>query len=221
MSRSETPPLAGLAALKLGAAGESVAPFREGEVQFEDFLALIPDGEKADLLDGVIYVASPDNTDANDLAVWLCIILGGFIETKELGKLYVSRVAYRIGPKHGPEPDLGFVPKEIEDKRRRGYIDAPPALAVEIVSPDSVARDYVLKRAVYEKAGVQEYWILDPDEQRATFLFLKEGRYEEVAPVEQIFSSAVLAGIHLDIRWLWAKPRPGAYQVLQQLLQAR
>jgi Uma2 family endonuclease len=194
-------------------------PIRQGDCTFEEFLDLIPDGEKADLIDGVIYMASPDNTDASDLTGWLGAILYTFVEMKGLGKVYQSRVAYRLGRKRGPEPDLGFVPKELEASRRRGYIDGPPALAMEIVSPESVGRDYVLKRAQYEQAGVREYWIIDPDEQRATLLVLRQGHYEEVAPVDHVLASEVVPGFRLDVRWLWATPRPPAYNVLRQLLE--
>jgi Uma2 family endonuclease len=220
MSKPETSSSASVAVPNGGGPWAGLAPFRKGEISFEEFLALIPDGEKADLLDGVIYMASPDNTDANDLTVWLCVILAGFVEAKRLGKVYISRVAYRIGAKRGPEPDLGFVPKELEQSRQRGYIDGPPALAIEIVSPDSVARDYVLKRAIYEQAGVREYWILDPDEKRATFLSLREGHYEESPPVDDVFTSLVLPGMRLDVRWFWDQSRPAAYEVLGQFLQS-
>ena len=64
---------------------------REGDYTFEDFCALVPDGTKADLLDGVIYVASPDNTDASDLQTWLSSLLHLFVEAKDLGRIYVSR----------------------------------------------------------------------------------------------------------------------------------
>jgi len=193
-------------------------PFREDECTFEDFLQEIEDGRKADLLDGVIYMASPDNTDAADLSTWLTVVFGGYVGARDLGKIFHSRVAYRIGPKRGPEPDIGFVSKELEATRRRGYIDGPPRMAIEIVSPDSVARDYVQKRAVYEQAGVGEYWILDPDEGRVTFLVLQNGRFEQVFPKENIIHCTVVPGFYLDVRWLLSQERPAAYQVLQQLL---
>ena len=192
---------------------------RKDDCTFEEFLEIIKDGQKADLLDGVIYMASPDNTDANDLTAWLSTILRAFADARGLGKIYILRVAYRIGKKHGPEPDIGFVPKRLERRRRRGYIDGPPTLAIEVVSPDSVARDYLQKRALYEKAGVGEYWILDPDEQRATFLVLRNKRYVEVAPVDHVIKSTVLPGLVLDVRWLTGRTRPGPYQVLQKLLE--
>lgn len=193
--------------------------FRKGDRDFEEFLQLIKDGQKADLIDGVIYMASPDNTDANRLNVWLAAILEFFIEDRELGDLFTSRVAYRITSEHGPEPDLGFLPKELATNRRRGFVVGPPALAIEIVSPDSVSRDYILKRALYEKHGVKEYWIIDLDERRATFLCLRNGKFEEISVVDSIFHSEVLPGFWLDIRWLWSNPRPKAAAVVRKLLQ--
>lgn len=193
--------------------------FRKGDCDFEEFFELIKDGQKADLIDGVIYMASPDNTDANKLNIWLASILEFFIEDGDLGDLFISRVAYRITGEHGPEPDIGFLPKELAANRKRGFVLGPPALAIEIVSPDSVSRDYILKRALYEKHGVKEYWIIDPDEQRATFLCLHKGKFEEVTTVENIFHSRVLPGFWLDTRWLWSNPRPKAASVVRQLLQ--
>ncbi len=194
---------------------------REGDITFEEFLSLVEEDQKADLLDGVIYLASPENTDAARLLTWLATVLGGFVDAKGLGSVFLSRVAYRIGLKQGPEPDLGFVPKRQEGIIRRGFVKGPPALAIEIVSPDSVARDYIQKRAIYEQAGVREYWILDPDDHRATFLFLHKKRYKEVSPTNHIIHSKVLPGFHLDVRWLLSRKRPSAYKVLRDLLGER
>ena len=123
---------------------------REGTITFEEFLDTVADGQKADLLDGVIY----------NLNVWLCTLTSIFVETNELGKIYVSRVAYKLGKKRGPEPDLGFVPKKMEKKRKRGYIDGAPYLAVEIVSPDSVQHDVHLETSHLRKSRRSR--ILDP-----------------------------------------------------------
>ena len=104
----------------------------------------------------------------------------------------------------------------MEHRRRRGFIDGPPALAIEIVSPDSVDRAYVQKRAIHEAAGVAEYWIIDPDDERATFLRLLNGRFTEVSLEDHLFHSEVLPGFWLDVRWFGAS-RPRAYDVLRQL----
>ncbi len=194
-------------------------PIRKVVYTFEEFVDIIPDGVKADLLDGAIYLASSDNINAADLNTWLVALIAGFVERKRLGKVYLSRVAYRLSATQGPEPDIGFLPKSREGTRQRGFINGPPALAIEIVSPDSVGRDYVHKRAVYEQAGVDEYWILDPDESRATFLRLQQGRYEVVNPVRNRFTSKVLPGFWLDVRGLWEDERPDPLDILERLLR--
>jgi Uma2 family endonuclease len=194
---------------------DDLLPVRRGDITFDEFVEIVPDGQKADLLDGVIYMASPDNTDAAGVNSWLGSLIHDFVEKKDLGSVYFSRVAYRLGRKWAPEPDIGFVPKEWEPTRRRGFIDGPPALAVEIVSPDSVGRDYIQKRAAYQKSGVPEYWIIDPDEKKATFLVLRASRYEALKPVNHILTSKALSGFRLDERWLWKTPRPRVHDVLR------
>ena len=92
---------------------------------------------------------------------------------------------------------------------------------IEVVAPESVARDWRDKYLDYERAGVREYWILDLDERRATFLTLRDGHFEEMPLKDSVFSSAVLSGFGFDVNWLWSKERPLAYQVVQQLPQGR
>jgi len=192
---------------------------RHGGLTFDDFVAIIPDGQQADLLDGVIYVASPDNTDAGDLNTWLSTVLQSFVDMRDLGKVYAARIAYRLGPHDSPEPDLSFLAKAQLSRRQRGYIDGPPTLAIEIVSPDSVERDYVKKRMLYRKAGVREYWIVDPDAGHVTFLSLRGGKYQRIKPVKHIYKSEAVPGFQIDERWLLTSERPVAYEVLRGLLE--
>ena len=55
----------------------------------------------------------------------------------------------------------------------------PPLLVVEVVSPDSVKRDYRYKRSEYAALGIPEYWIVDPLESKVCVLTLDEGLYKE------------------------------------------
>ncbi|MBY0525885.1 MAG: Uma2 family endonuclease [Gemmataceae bacterium] len=127
-----------------------------GPFTYDDFCALVNDDQKADLIDGVIYMASPENTDANELFVWILGVMNLFARRRKLGKVYGSRVACRLDRKNGPEPDVVFVATRNLGRVKRGGIEGPPDLAVEIVSPDSVERDYEKKRRQYEQfCGVQ------------------------------------------------------------------
>lgn len=191
---------------------------RSGTVTFTDFLELIQEDQKADLLQGVIYLASPESPDHNKLVRWVTIVLGSFIEQRQLGELTINKVAYRLSGHTAPEPDLGFVSVDRVDRIKPGYIDGPPDLAIEIVSPDSVDRDYEDKRRRYEEAGVREYWIIDPLEKSATFLVREGELFVERFPPEQMYESTVLPGLTLDVRWLWQRPLPPTMPIVRRLL---
>ena len=187
---------------------------------FKDFCLLIKDGQKGDLIDGVIHVASPDNTSSNQLAMWLGGLIDLFVETHDLGQVFASRVAFRLAEDQGPEPNLAFLHKDRLHLVRRGYVEGPPDVAVEIVSPDSVERDYETKREQYRKACVPEYWIVDEMQQR--FLMLRRtaaGAYREVRPRQGVLHSQALPGFWLRPEWLWQQPRPKKTVVLAEILR--
>ena len=187
---------------------------------FEEFCLLVQDGQKADLIDGVIYMASPDNMDANDLFVWLLRLLGDIVEIQDLGKVNGSRAAYRLNDANSPEPDVAFIRGDRTNLVRRGFVNGPPDLAIEIVSPESVERDYETKRDLYQDAGVQEYWIVDEVQQKVTLLRLAaNGKYREVRPKKGELHSQVVPGFWVRPEWLWQDPLPKKVDVLKLLLQ--
>lgn len=192
---------------------------QEKRYTFEDFCALVREDQKADLLDGVIYMASPENTDANELFVWLVSLFHDFVEIHGLGKVYGSRVAFRLDDENAPEPDIAFVGKNNLHRVKRGRVHGPPDLAVEIVSPDSIERDYQKKRQKYEEEAVPEYWIVDEIEETVTLLRLgADGKYREVKPRKGEHHSTVLKGFWLRPEWLFRAPRPRKVDALQMIL---
>jgi len=93
-------------------------------------------------------------------------------------------------------------------------------LAIEIVSPDSVERDYVKKHSQYEAAGVQEYWIIDPLAEKVTLLRLDStAKYREVRPVKGRLCSQVVKGFWLKIDWLWQHPLPDEIDTLLEIMK--
>jgi len=186
---------------------------------FEDFCFLVKDGQKADLIDGVIYMASPDNTDANRLFIWVGGLVGLFAEETDQGEVFGSRVACRLDDKNAPEPDILFVRKKRRHQVKRGHVRGSPDAAWEIVSPESIDRDYIKKWKQYERACVPEYWIVDELEQKVTLLRLtKQGKYREVSPRNGELHSKVLKGFFLRPDWLWRKPLPKKTKILQEML---
>lgn len=194
-----------------------VGPHRPGAFTYEDYRERVADGQKADLIDGVIYMASPDNTDAGEFFVWLMRVIHDFMDHHDLGKIYGSRVTLRLDDKNGPEPDLAVVLKENSGRVERRHILGPCDLAVEIVSPESVERDYVKKRELYERFGVPEYWIMDDEMGRITLLRLGPKGYTEARARRGVFTSKVLPGFWFRTEWL-RQDRPTKAQVLAEIL---
>jgi Uma2 family endonuclease len=192
-----------------------------GSVTFDEFCFLVKDKQKADLIDGVIYMASPDNLDANDITAWLSGLLYDFVFERDLGKTWILRVAFRLDVKNAPEPDIGFVLKSRLHLAKRGYFDGHPDAAFEVVSPESVERDYIKKLRQYEEFGVREYWIIDEIEETVTLYRLnRKGKYQEVRAKDGVFRSEVIDGFRLDPKWLWQTPKPKKSTILAQLLQS-
>lgn len=194
---------------------------KEDLVTVSEFYRQVPDGQKADLLDGVIYMASPDSRRSDDLTGFIGFLMRGYNCAKKIGGVVTgSRFSFRLTRYRAPEPDVGYVGPErlhlLTEREMKGGPDA----AIEVVARDSRRRDYGEKKRIYEQAGVTEYWIIDPLKGGVEFHRLNNGRYELVALEDgHSFRSAVIPGFWLDVHWLLARPLPDEYDCLQQLLR--
>jgi Uma2 family endonuclease len=196
------------------------AGLAEDLVTFDEFCAIVPDGQKADLLDGVVYMASPDSRTSNRLTNFISSLIEQYTAARGIGgEVFVNRFAFQLDELNGPEPDVAWVAEDRLHLIQEGRMQGGPDVAVEIVSRDSRRRDWIDKRAKYESAGVREYWIIDPIQQRVEFLRLTDGRYDVVScEDERIFRSAAIPGFWVDVDWLLGPTLPNAYHCLQQLL---
>jgi Uma2 family endonuclease len=185
---------------------------------FDEFYERVREDQKADLIEGVIHMASPESVDGNELVGWVLWLLTGFVDERDLGKVYFERVAFRLGEHRGPEPDIAFVCNDRLHLRHYGYFDGPPDLAMEFVSPESVERDYEHKRRLYLDSGMPEYWIIDETLNEVTLLRLAAGVYAKAEPEDGRYTSRVVPGFYLRPEWLWATPLPKKAPLLAAML---
>src|SRR5262249_7115867 len=103
--------------------------------------------------------------------------LKAFVSKAKLGKVYVSPVDVVLTQRRVVQPDVLFISKPrlaiVKD-----FIDGVPDLAMEVISQRSWRRDRIEKKALYEQAGVEEYWIIDPDTQTIEVFALTKGTYQ-------------------------------------------
>jgi Uma2 family endonuclease len=186
---------------------------------FEEYLALDIEG-LTEWVDGEVRLYMSVSRQHQLLVNFLARLIGLFLESHPLGELQTAPYAIRAsatGP--GREPDLMFVLNQNRERLRDSHLAGPPDLAIEVVSPDSVERDYVEKFREYEAAGVLEYWIIDsrPGQQRVDFFVLRKGRFEPVHPEDGVYRSTVVDGFWLKVDWLW-EPEPRASVALREIL---
>ena len=120
--------------------------------------------------------------------------------------------------RRGREPDVLFVTTANSSQVRLNFLDGPADLAVEIISPESIARDKNTKFGEYEVGGVREYWLIDMEARRVDFFVLDaDGRYQRAqADDAGRYHSAILPGFWINVAWLWQDLPPSLTHVLRE-----
>lgn len=155
----------------------------------EDIYAL-PDGERAELIDGKLYDMAPPNTKHQRLVRKFTYEIERYIRQHD-GKCEVFPAPFAVflnADDHNyVEPDISVIcnKNKISDKGCHGA----PDWIIEIVSESSRRMDYAIKLFKYRSAGVREYWIVDPKKQRTTVYtfdhdMMYEYSFDDEIPVE-------------------------------------
>ena len=154
----------------------------------------LPEGERAELMDGKIYNMAPPSTNHQRLLNYMTTEINLYIRSKNGNcEVFPSPFAVFLNKDNSTyvEPDISV----ICDKNKlneQGCIGAPDWI-IEIVSPSSKRLDYGIKLFKYRTAGVREYWIVDPLKNRImVYNFMTDDVYE------YIFSESVKCNIYED-----------------------
>jgi Uma2 family endonuclease len=187
-----------------------------GKLTYEEFLDWYDGSFQAEWVDGAVIVLMPPTPRHALIAMFLAVVLELYVRMHNLGHILAAPVQVKL-PQSGREPDILFIASEHLDRILATRIQGPVDLAIEVVSPESVRRDRVEKLAEYEAASVREYWLIDPDTQRAEFYRLgADGRFAPVAlDAAGRFHSEVLPGFWLHVAWLWRDPLPELDAVIE------
>lgn len=185
----------------------------------EEFVAWCDEAVRAEWVDGEVVVMSPASFDHGRLVQFVSRVLLAFVEAHTLGVVPGPDFTVRLpNQRRRRVPDLMFISGDRSYLIENNHLEGPPDVAFEIVSPDSVARDWREKYHEYESAGVREYWIIDPMAERVEAYALGgEGKYERIAESEGRIGSVTLAGFFLRPAWLWQQPLPPVREVLTEI----
>lgn len=195
------------------------APDQPPKMTFEEFLEWADEDTRAEWMDGVVEMPSPASARHQQIVQFLLRVLATFLEIKPLGSVFVAPFLMKLA-NAAREPDLLFVAAAHLDRLTPTYLDGPADLVIEVVSPESIGRDRGDKFVEYEQAGIPEYWVIDPQAERAEFWQLNaKGRYESVAlSATGAHHSIILTGLWLREAWLWQDPLPTSEDALLEIL---
>lgn len=192
------------------------AAYVPGRISFEEFLTAY-DGVRAEWVDGEVVEMSPASDRHQDILELLAAALRQYVERTGAGIVRLQQLGMHIGNRLRVS-DILFLRSEHRDRRTPTHVDGPADFVVEVVSMESRIRDRDVKFYEYERAGVPEYWVVDPLREAVDLYHLGgDGRYhlaDEGAPPR--LESRVLSGFWIDPRWLWQEPLPTVDWVLDQ-----
>ncbi len=152
-----------------------------------EYIYALPDGERAELIDGQIYYMAPPDTWHQRILNYINTEINMYIR-KNNGECEVFPAPFAVflndDDMNYVEPDISVIcdKNKISDKGCQGA----PDWVIEIISPSSMAMDYFTKLFQYQKSGVREYWIVDPIKQRVTVYFFEKELVEEYSFGEEV-----------------------------------
>jgi Uncharacterized protein conserved in cyanobacteria len=169
---------------------------------YEDYLRLPDDGKRYQVIEGEVYMVPAPIPYHQDTSRKLMVLLNNFVEKQKLGKVYYAPCDVILSEENIVQPDIFFISQEREYIITEKNIQGAPDLVVEILSPFTAKLDKTLKTGLYERFGVKEYWLVDPDQKQIEVLVLKGERYESLGGygIGQSLESPILKGLKVDLR---------------------
>jgi len=172
-----------------------MAAARQLETYTIDAIYNLPDGQRAELIDGALYMMATPSRIHQDIVMELSYLIKDYIKRKNGNcKVYPAPFAVFLNANNEIylEPDISVIcdKNKLTDEGCKGA----PDWIIEIVSPSSRPMDYYKKLLKYNTAGVREYWIVDPLNLRVTVYDFEQDTFGEYS-----FSDKVKVGIYDDL----------------------
>ncbi len=169
---------------------------------YEDYLLFPDDGKRHEIIEGEHYMTPSPTTKHQRILGKLFRILSQFVDERKLGEVLVAPCDVIFSDLDVVQPDLLFVSTEKGHLVTEKNIQGAPDLLIEILSDATRKTDEIIKRKLYERHGVREYWIVDPElETVKVYRTSPEGGYTRAAELAREAGDALTTPLlpHLTI----------------------
>ncbi len=179
---------------------------------YEDFLHFPADGKRHEIIDGEHYVTPSPNTKHQAVSMNLTRAFMLYLEQHRHGRLLAAPFDVVLSDLDVAEPDLLYISHERVQVLTSQHVRGAPDLAVEIVSPGTRKTDEVTKRQLYERFGVGEYWVVDPELDAITVHRRVQDAFVRVAELStehaDMLTTPLLPGFSVKLAEVFEAPFP-------------
>lgn len=167
---------------------------------YQDYLFL-PSEKRYELIEGDLHMVPAPLTYHQKVQMNLLLFLVSFVRDHDLGEVLPAPVDVVLSDEDVVQPDILFISKARLGILTEKNVQGAPDLVVEILSHSSREWDREIKKKLYEKHGVVEYWIADPDAKAVeVYSFTEEGfRLVQTYPRPSKLSSPLLKDLRIPL----------------------
>jgi Uma2 family endonuclease len=169
---------------------------------YEDYAKLPEDGLRHEIIHGEHFVNPSPSTQHQHVSKRLQYQLYTKIELAGLGLLYNAPIDVQLSEFDIVQPDIVIILNENVRKITPTKIKVAPHLVVEILSPSTSGNDRTIKKDLYERSGVNEYWIVDPYVQQVEQWILRDGKYA-IETQAKVIRLSFVSDVEVDFETVW------------------
>jgi Uma2 family endonuclease len=174
------------------------------KLTYDDYVQFPEDGQRHELIDGEHFVTLTPNRKHQSISVNLTGMIWSYLQQHPVGRIFAAPFDVILSNFDVVEPDLLYLSRQrLAEIETSPWVRGAPNLVVEIGSPSTRKRDATIKRRLYERFGVEEYWIVDPELDTIQVYRRTNDRYKRTAELtlEQgdVLTTPLLPGLDLPL----------------------
>ena len=174
------------------------------KLTYDDYVQFPEDGKRHELIDGEHFLTPTPNRKHQSVSANLLGLIWSHLQRHPVGRVFSAPFDVILSNFDVVEPDLLYISQQrLAEIETSPWVRGAPNLVVEIGSPSTRKRDTTIKRRLYERFGVEEYWVVDPEIDTIDVYRRVEGRYERTSQLMlergDVLTTPLLPGLELRL----------------------
>ncbi|MBN1351767.1 Uma2 family endonuclease [candidate division KSB1 bacterium] len=168
---------------------------------YKHYLAFPNDGIKKEIIEGDLCMSPAPSLKHQTILKRLAHLLDDYVHQKQLCEIFIAPCDVILSDINVVQPDIVFISRENYSILNELNVQGAPDVVFEISSPSSRETDLIFKKRIYERFGVKEYWIVDPEAEAIEIFQNKENQFQLLAKAvpQQPLVSQLIEGLELDL----------------------